>query len=218
MNVLVADESHRVAQWTMRACDGPSADPDPDEWWKKWRAPQWFFMKPFGDRPYHAVKAWKRMDQSESRRLLDVVEDRFNRGLIRAIGDVYLEHAKSELFQPLEIPNPRPDLDDCNKLHLSDLAQKGRDVLRIKDEMKRIKHFARSRRFSIREIETDHPNFLVWTFARTLNAADREVFDHPREWISGYANKVFLPKYYGRSNSTLKAWIRAFRNETKSSR
>jgi hypothetical protein len=98
---------------------------------------------------------------------------------------------------------------------LSELAQRGRDVLQIKEETRRIKNLARTRGHSLGEIETNHPEFLVWKFAKTLNQADKDVFDHPRQWATGYINETFLEKYYGRSYSTIKTWIAAFRQATK---
>jgi hypothetical protein len=87
--VLVADESHRIPLWTKDACDkqpyDPSGDPDEAIYWTKWRAPKWFFMRPFANRPYDAATSWERMDEGESKHLLEVVEDRFNQRLIMAL-------------------------------------------------------------------------------------------------------------------------------------
>ena len=77
--------------WTKDACDkqpyDPSDDPDEAIYWTKWRAPKWFFMQPFANRPYDRATAWERMDEGESKHLLEVVEDRFNQRLIMALDD-----------------------------------------------------------------------------------------------------------------------------------
>lgn len=87
--VLVADESHRIPLWTKDACDkqpyDPSGNPDEAIHWAKWRAPKWFFMQPFASWPYDRATAWERMNEAESKQLLEEVEDRFNQRLIMAL-------------------------------------------------------------------------------------------------------------------------------------
>lgn len=87
--VLVADESHRIPLWTKDACDkqryDASGDHDEMIYWRQWRAPGWFLMQPFANYPYDAATAWERMDENDSKHLLEVVEDRFNHRLIMAL-------------------------------------------------------------------------------------------------------------------------------------
>jgi hypothetical protein len=91
MKVLVADESHRIPLWTRDACDKQeydSSEPEESIYWRKWRAPCWFFMQPFANRPYDRSAAWQRMNEADSKHLLDVAEDRFNQRLITALHKV----------------------------------------------------------------------------------------------------------------------------------
>lgn len=87
--VLIADESHRIPLWTKDACDkqpyDPSGDADELLHWRNWRAPRWFFMQPFANWPYNRATAWERMDEGESERVLEEVEDRFNQRLVTAL-------------------------------------------------------------------------------------------------------------------------------------
>jgi len=100
--LLIADESHRTPLWTKNTCDKQPYDPldDPNEaiHWTKWRAPKWFFMQPFGSRPYDPITAWDRMDEGESRHLLEVIEDRFNQHLVmaleKAVDETHIQLAK----------------------------------------------------------------------------------------------------------------------------
>lgn len=87
--VVVADESHMIPIWTKNACDiqphDPSDTSDESIYWNKWRAPRWFFMKPFANPAYDRSTAWERMTETDSVLLLQEVEDRFNHRLIMAL-------------------------------------------------------------------------------------------------------------------------------------
>lgn len=89
--LMIAHESHRIPLWTKDTSDVQPHDPNDTEesiYWTKWRAPRWFFMQPFATRPYDRSTAWERMDEAESKHLLEVVEDRFNQRLIMALEKV----------------------------------------------------------------------------------------------------------------------------------
>lgn len=109
MKVLVADESHRIPLWTKDACDKQENDlSDAEEsiYWRKWRAPCWFFMQPFASRPYDQSAAWQRMNEADSKHLLEVTEDRFNQRLITALDKVVDEtHVRLAKEKPRTPPD-----------------------------------------------------------------------------------------------------------------
>jgi hypothetical protein len=106
--VLVADESHLIPIWTKYACDKQAHDPsgafDEAIHWRKWRAPKWLLMQPFANWPYDQATAWERMDEHESKELLEGVENRFNLRLImaleKAIGETHIRLAKQKRESP----------------------------------------------------------------------------------------------------------------------
>ena len=167
--VLVADESHRIALWTKDTCDvqphEPSGDSDELIYWTKWRAPKWFFMKPFANRPYDRSAAWERIDENESKHLLEVVEDRFNQRLItaldRAVDETHVRLAKqasqsmpfaTDVGAALEVPAqstskgeqgnvPRSKADVWREFHdeFTSLAEEERSILRGAREDRRLR-------------------------------------------------------------------------------
>jgi hypothetical protein len=233
--VLVADKSHGISLWLKSSCDKFELVGDDLEW-NGWRAPRWFFMEPFGNAPYDRAQAWERMDEVDTERVLNVVEDQFNRLLVmeleKAVDEAHVELAKhrvevasvTQSSNKEELATKEPGTRDpappqeSQPERLSYLAQRGRDYLQVREELGKIKHLARQRGQSVREIRTENPNLLVWTFADSLSPDERELFDHPRRWEAGYAVEVFLAKHYGKSPATMKTWVTAFRRESRQKR
>jgi len=120
-----------------------------------------------------------------------------------------LEHIASSTVQS----SPAPAPPECRPL--SELAQKGRDYLQAREELKRIKRLCRQGRLSMPEIRKRYRDFLVWTFAECLQPEDRDLFEHPRRWEAGYPVQVFLRKYYDKSPATMKKWAATYLAESK---
>jgi hypothetical protein len=97
---------------------------------------------------------------------------------------------------------------------LSEAAQRGHDCIQIREEMKKIKNLARTRKLSIYEIKNDYPTFLVWALADSLKD-EEEIFRNPRRWPAGYTSAL-LERYYCKSRSTIKMWIREFHRKSPS--
>jgi hypothetical protein len=205
---LAEQESPRISVWLKDTCDKQSGLVDDDFEWKSWRAPRWLSMQPFANPPYDRATAWERVDEADTKHVLKVVEDRFNLRLTieldKAVDEAHLQQAKRGIAL-VSAPEHKP---------LSPSAQKGRDYLQVRKELGRIKQLARHRGLSMGEIRTENPGLLVWKFANALSDEDRDVFESPRTWESGYVVDVFLAKYYGRSPATMKKWVAAFRHES----
>ena len=228
MRVLVADESYAILLWMIEACDGGWSGDDIE--CRNWRAPKWLFMQPLASPPYDHVTAWERMDETETKKALNVIEDRFNQRLIMelegAVDEAYITLAKRTGAASEGTPSPTAQKSELStnsrdssppipeSKSLSALAQKGRSVLRMREELKKIKSLCRQDRLSMAEIREQHPDFMVWPYADGLPREDRQVFEHPRQWETGYGVNVFLKKYYQRCPATMKKWLAAYRSES----
>jgi hypothetical protein len=221
--VLIADESFRISMWLKWTCSEGSWLPSDLEW-HNWRAPKWIYMKPFANSPYDRATAWEEVSEADSRRILDVVEDRFNLYLVIGVNDA-IDEAHIKLAKtPTQVPEkPGASAEASNdggsackqpSGKLSDTARRGKEYLQVREELKKIKHLAQVCRQSTSEIRRENPDFLAWKFAESLSPDDREVFEHPRRWESGYPVRVFLAKCYDKSPATMKKWVAAYRQES----
>jgi hypothetical protein len=85
-------------------------------------------------------------------------------------------------------------------------------------ELQRIKFLYQGGR-SMLEIRSDCPWFQIWTVQEQLLEDDRDAFNRPAGWGSGYEN-FLLGKYFGKSAHTINDWrkdYRAYMRERKSS-
>lgn len=97
---------------------------------------------------------------------------------------------------------------------LPSLARKGERCTQVSDEMKRIKHMCQDGGMTMAEVREEHPEFRVWGIRDNLPPDDQEVFDHPRPWGPGY-DKLVLSKEYGRSQATIKDWMKLARKHSR---
>jgi hypothetical protein len=82
-------------------------------------------------------------------------------------------------------------------------------------EMSRIKYMYLEGARTMKEIRDEHPHFKVWDIVDELEADDQEVFNHPRQWGTGYPD-LLLSKYFKKDVSTIRdnwrknyrAWLR----------
>ena len=96
------------------------------------------------------------------------------------------------------------------------LIEKGNFCYRVTKEAREIKLLFAGRGKTIAEISAEHPEFFIWGVRDELSGEDRETFNHPRQWgpTVGYALMI-LGKQQGKSEFTIKEWIKAYRKSLK---
>jgi len=98
----------------------------------------------------------------------------------------------------------------------SEKIQRGKRCAQIIDEVRRVKNLVVGAGRTMAEVQEEHPALLVWAFRDTLPQQDREIFDHPNQWgpVVGYAHSL-LSKEYGKSPTTIRDWVKAFRHHER---
>jgi hypothetical protein len=89
--------------------------------------------------------------------------------------------------------------------------ERGRRCAQIVEEMKRFRYLRLDSCRTVKEIQTDCPNFYIWELRENLPGDDRELFDHPNQWgsVVTYAYGI-LGKHYAKSWTTIRDWVKAW--------
>ncbi|MFZ0634685.1 MAG: hypothetical protein WA755_10365 [Candidatus Acidiferrales bacterium] len=101
-------------------------------------------------------------------------------------------------------------------LNLPEKIQHGKRCAQLIDEIRRVRNLVLGTGRTIAEVRGENPTLLVWAIRDALQHQDREIFDHPNRWgpVVGYAHGL-LSKEYGRSDMTIRDWVKAFRRQTR---
>lgn len=102
---------------------------------------------------------------------------------------------------------------EASDQELPKVLRRGKHCDQVIKEVRQIKFMHAERGMTAAEIRTEHSGFAVWNVAKDLSEEDRDVFEHPNRWgpVVGYA-KSLLAKHYGRSQSTITDWVKAYRS------
>jgi hypothetical protein len=114
---------------------------------------------------------------------------------------------------------PEPAAQTTNAAAAPEKIQRGKRCAQIIDEVRRVKNLVVGTGRTMAEVREEQPTLLVWAFRDTLPQQDREIFDHPNQWgpVVGYAHGL-LSKEYGKSPTTIKDWVKAFRHHERQRR
>jgi hypothetical protein len=135
---------------------------------------------------------------------------------VMAIGSEHDFHAPQQRLENHE--SPQPQTRTATAGGASDYVfQKGERCERLVNEVKLIKHAYVDQARKMTEIQEERPNLLVWEIRESLDAEDRQLFNHPNQWgpVIGYAERL-LEKSERQSRSTIQRWRKQYKRTLKS--
>ena len=99
-----------------------------------------------------------------------------------------------------------------DKIEHKEIVLKGKRCDEIVQEIRRLRNMVVTHHRTMAEIRSQNPGFQVWALSEILSEADRETFNHPRQWGPpvGYALGL-LAKDYLRSAHTVADWRKIYR-------
>jgi hypothetical protein len=162
----------------------------------------------------HAISTYYQIENQHEveRAFCDALADvAANTRLVMLMADKALDHAAA-LYPP--VPNSREPFD--HRQGTSRIMQAGSFCTAVISELRRIRHsYPASNMIQIR---VQNPDFMVWQMFENsvFDDEDRDIFGHPNRWgptvTYGYGR---LAKFYGKSEDTIKRWVKLYRNRAR---